>query len=110
MSRSVEVLIISFLGIFEFCSGSHGCSVFTIYWTVCSYSDGSSAYFARSKGSNGFTDSVKFCTRPCVWMDDLRFNVLFINSISVISGQCSDDNERLCAMELRLRLRRFHLE
>ena len=32
------------------------------------------------------------------WMDDLRFYVLF-NSISVISGRCSDDNERLCAME-----------
>ena len=29
------------------------------------------------------------------------------NSISVISGRCMDDNERLCAMELRLRLRRF---
>ena len=29
------------------------------------------------------------------WMDDLRFYVLF-NSTSVISGQCSDDNERLC--------------
>ena len=43
------------------------------------------------------------------WMDDFRFYVLF-NSISVISGRCSDDNERLCAMELRLRLRRFHLE
>ena len=43
------------------------------------------------------------------WMDDLRFYVLF-NSISVISGQCLDDNERLCAMELRLRMRRFHLE
>ena len=43
------------------------------------------------------------------WMDDLRFYVLF-NSISVISGRCLDDNERLCAMELRLRLRRFHLE
>ena len=42
-------------------------------------------------------------------MDELRFYVLF-NSISVISGQCSDDNERLCAMKLRLRLRRFHLE
>ena len=40
------------------------------------------------------------------WMDDLRFYVL-LNSISVISGQCLDDNERLCAMELRLRLRRF---
>ena len=43
------------------------------------------------------------------WMDDLRFYVLF-NSIPVISGRCSDDNERLCAMELRLRLRRFRLE
>ena len=42
-------------------------------------------------------------------MDDLRFYVLF-NSISVISGRCLDDNERLCAMELRLRLRRFHLK
>ena len=42
-------------------------------------------------------------------MDDLRFYVLF-NSISVISGRCLDDNERLCAMKLRLRLRRFHLE
>ena len=40
------------------------------------------------------------------WMDDLRFNVPF-NSISVISGQWVDDNERLCAMELCLRLRRF---
>ena len=33
-------------------------------------------------------------------MDDLRFYVLF-NSVSVISGRCSDDDERLCAMELR---------
>ena len=32
-------------------------------------------------------------------MDNLRFYVLF-NSISVISGRCLDDNERLCAMEL----------
>ena len=38
-----------------------------------------------------------------------RFYVLF-NSISVISGRCLDDNERLRAMELRLRSRRFHLE
>ena len=36
------------------------------------------------------------------WMDDLRFYVVF-NSISVISGRCLDDNERLSAMELRLR-------
>ena len=28
------------------------------------------------------------------WMDDLRFYVLF-NSISVISGRCLGDNERL---------------
>ena len=42
------------------------------------------------------------------WMDDLQFYILFY-SISVISGQCSDDNKRLCSMELLLRLR-FHLE
>ena len=34
----------------------------------------------------------------------------FFNSNSVISGRYLDDNERLCAMELGLRLRRFHLE
>ena len=43
------------------------------------------------------------------WMDDLRFCVLF-NSVSVISGRWEVVNERLRAMELRLRLRRFHLE
>ena len=43
------------------------------------------------------------------WMVDLRFYVLF-NSISVISGRCLDDSETLRAMELRLWLRRFHLE
>ena len=32
------------------------------------------------------------------WMDHLQFYALF-NSISVISGRCADDNERLCAME-----------
>ena len=37
----------------------------------------------------------------------LPFYVLF-NSISVLSGQLADDNERLCAMESRL-LRRFPL-
>ena len=42
-------------------------------------------------------------------MDDLRFYIL-INSVSVISGRWVVDNERLCAMELRLRLRRFCLE
>ena len=34
----------------------------------------------------------------------------FFNSISVISGRCADNNERLCAMEPHLRLRRFRLE
>ena len=29
------------------------------------------------------------------------------NNISVISGRWEDDNERLCAMEPRLRLKRF---
>ena len=39
-------------------------------------------------------------------MDDLRFYVLF-NSISFISGQCADDNERPCAVEPYLQLRTF---
>ena len=43
------------------------------------------------------------------WMDDLRFCVVF-KSISVISGRWVDDNGRLCAMEPRLQLRKFHLE
>ena len=43
------------------------------------------------------------------WMNDLRFYVLF-NSIAVISGRWADNNERLSAMEPRLRLRRFRLE
>ena len=42
-------------------------------------------------------------------MDDLRFYVFF-NSISDISGLWTDDNERLCAMEFCLRLRRFCLK
>ena len=48
---------------------------------------------------------------PCVlgWMDDLRFYVLF-NSVSVISGRREVYNERLCAKEFRLMLRRFRLE
>ena len=41
-------------------------------------------------------------------MNDV-FYVLF-NSISVISGRLADDNERLCTMEPRLRLRWFRLE
>ena len=42
-------------------------------------------------------------------MDELRFCVLF-NSIPVTSGRWEVDTERLCAMELRLRLRRLRLE
>ena len=42
------------------------------------------------------------------WMDDLRLYVLF-NNISVMSGRCLGDNEMLCAREVRLRLRRFHI-
>ena len=41
-------------------------------------------------------------------LDQLRFYVLF-NSVSVILGRWEVDNERLCAMELRLGLRRFRL-
>ena len=41
-------------------------------------------------------------------MDDLRVYVLF-NSTSFISGRLEVGNERLCAMELRLWLRRFRL-
>ena len=41
-------------------------------------------------------------------MEDLRFYVLF-NSTLVISGQWTGDNERLCAMEPHLQLRRFRL-
>ena len=44
---------------------------------------------------------VIYVTRTVIlWMNDLRVYVLF-NSISVISGRCMDDNEMLCAMELR---------
>ena len=41
--------------------------------------------------------------------DDKRFYVL-LNTLSVISGRWKVDNERLCATELRLRLRRFRPE
>ena len=43
------------------------------------------------------------------WMDDMRFNVLF-NIISVVAERWEVIIERLCAMELRWRLRRFRLE
>ena len=39
-------------------------------------------------------------------MNDLRFYLL-LNSISVISGRRLGNNERLCAMEPRLRLKKF---
>ena len=40
------------------------------------------------------------------WMDGLRLYILF-NSISVISEWWEVDNERLCVIELRLKLCRF---
>ena len=43
------------------------------------------------------------------WMGVLQFYVLF-NSVTVISGRWEVGNESLCAVELRLRLRRFRLE
>ena len=43
------------------------------------------------------------------WVDDLWFYFLF-NSSSVISEWWADDNDRLCAMEHLLQLRRFCLE
>ena len=43
------------------------------------------------------------------WMEELRFYVFF-NSISVISGRWADGNEKLCAVEARLGLRRILLE
>ena len=51
----------------------------------------------------------QLCPELDDWMDDLRFYVLF-NSISVISGRWADDNEWLCVMGRRLRLRKFRLE
>ena len=43
------------------------------------------------------------------WIDDLGLYILFI-SISVVSKPWADDNERLCAREPHLRLRRFRLQ
>ena len=43
------------------------------------------------------------------WTDDMQFFCLFY-SISAISGRWKVDNERPCAMELRLRSGRSHLE
>ena len=43
------------------------------------------------------------------WMDDLRFYVLF-NSILVIPEGRAGDNERLCAVDYRLGLRRLRFE
>ena len=54
--------------------------------------------------------TVQIQTRWLVWFYAvLRFYVLF-NNISVISGGWKVDYESLCAMELRLRLRRFRLQ
>ena len=43
----------------------------------------------RNQNSVGVSDDAMSVNGG--WMDDLRFYVLF-NSISVISGQCLDDN------------------
>ena len=40
------------------------------------------------------------------WMADLQFYIP-VNNISVISGQCLDDNVRLCALEPCLQLKRL---
>ena len=40
----------------------------------------------------------------------LRWEDVLSQSYSVISGGRANDNVRLCAMETRLRLRRFRLE
>ena len=79
-------------------------------------------FFGKSKSTKGNNcskcDRVSYRVRPfmvlcsfhyCMkdgWVNDLRFYVLG-NSISVITGRCLDNNERLCAMELRLQMRRF---
>ena len=50
---------------------------------------------------------------PTVGIDGGRMTcdfTSFFNSISVISGRCLDDNERLFTMELRLRLSKFQLK
>ena len=44
----------------------------------------------------------------CSQIDDLQFYVL-LNSISVISGGWLGDNERICVLEPRLRLKRSPL-
>ena len=74
---------------------------------VHSYSSfcfGQNCIFIILSGEATMSDSVLL--RMDWWLAILRP----FNSISVISGRCLDDNERLCAMELRLRLRRFRLE
>ena len=43
-------------------------------------------------------------------MDEGLAIYIIFNSISVISGRWAGDNERMCAMEPLLRLRRFRLE
>ena len=53
-------------------------------------------------------ESFSHCGPKSLWSSDdgLQFNVLF-NSISVIAMRWEGDNERLCAMEPRLRLKIF---
>ena len=53
---------------------------------------------------------IRFSLRDKRLFEITEIEITTVDCISVISGRCSDDNERLCAMEPRLRLRRFHLE
>ena len=64
------------------------------FYIVCSAMGGRGA-----GGGGGLNDGYMTCD----------FTSLF-NRISVISGRWTAGKERLCAMELRLRLRRFRLE
>ena len=65
---------------------------------------------AKARGLSPRTggQTVEYIYYEYAW-HGLQFYALF-NSVLVISGRKEVDNKRLCAMELRLRLRRFHLE
>ena len=52
------------------------------------------------------SENTSFGVNVHVWMDDLRFNILF-NRVSVISEGWEVDNERLCVMKLLLRVEKI---
>ena len=80
----------------------HGQFFVKIFEVLCGTCGGLNC---ETKKSEQRVFAQKFSVSVLRWMDCLRFYVLF-NSTSVISGRCLDDNERLLAMEFRLRLRR----